>query len=493
MSKTTVTYRDIAVGAAEAASITATGQTAESAVQRLAAGVPTSAIPTMEPNRWLLNGTFQPFYDEDVYGYWSEEISDETGAFAVAPMITVSFSKQFSSMGISLVFDEQTGEYCSKVHLQWYQGETLKAEKTYYPTGIQYFCENRIESYDKIVLTVQQTNLPKRRAKINQILFGVTRVFGMNELRNAVITNQLDESTLQLPSSTFTWTLDSIQPIDYMFQLKQPVEVRNGENLLGVYYIDGSNRKSQTVYRVECKDALGVLDEKDFPGGAYLDGISAKALLETLAQPFEVEYGAGVEDTTLTGVLLNGTNRSAIQQVLFAWGVCMATDAGETLRVFRLPEAVKEIEKDDTFTGATVKTSSIVTQVEVTAHTYTEADNGGVLVNGIRYNDEQQVFIVKNPDVIATDKVNVKTMKAVTLISPDIGQATAQRIYDWYCKRDTISAKIVYDGERLGDRVKIYTPWDTLMEGHLQKMEVSLSNTVVYKAEVITREGGQAL
>lgn len=492
MSKTTVTYRDIAVGAAEAASIAAIGQTAESEVQRLAVGVPTRAIPTMEPNRWLLDGSFQPFYDEDSYGYWSDEISDETGAFTTDPVLTVSFSKQFSSMGISLIFDEQTGEYCSKIHLQWYQGDALKAEKTYYPNEVQYFCSNRIESYDKVVIIIQQTNLPIRRAKINKILFGVTRVFGMNELRDAAITNQMDESTLQLPSSTFTWTLDSIHPVDYMFQLKQPVEVRNGDNLLGVYYIDGSNRKSQTVYRVECKDALGVLDEKDFPGAVYLGGISAKTLLESLAQPFEVEYLDGVEDTTLTGVLLNGTNRSAIQQVLFAWGVCIATDAGETLRVFNLPNTTKEIEKDLTFTGATVKTSSIVTQVEVTAHTYTEAESGGVMVNGIRYNDEQQVFVVKNPDVIATDKVNVKTMKAATLISPDIGQETAQRIYDWYCKRDTISAKIVYDGERLGDRVRIYTPWDTLMEGHLQKMEISLSNTVVYRAEVVTKEGGQA-
>lgn len=483
MGKTTVTYRDIAVGAEEAAAVVAAGSTPESVPQRLAGGVNPGKVISLEHNRWILDGTFGTFYEDADIAFWSSEISGETGAFQSEPVITVSFSAQFSSMGVSLVFDEATGEYCPDINIKWYQGDTLKADQDFAPDSTMYFCSRRVESYDKLVITIKKTSLPYRRAKVNRIIFGVTRTFAMNELRDASITNEMDESAVKLPVSSFVWTLDSLADVDYLFQLKQPVEVRNNDDLLGVYYIDKSDRKSARVYKIECKDALGVLSDTAFAGGAYLSGVSAKALLAQLAAPFEVVYGDDVTDQTLTGVLASGTAREAIQQVILAWGVCLATDGGAEIRVFSLPETASVIPRDRTFTGSSVKTDSIVTRVSVTAHAYSEIDNGSVEVNGQRYNDTQTVYSISNPNVIATDKSNEKEIKNATLISSANGQAVAQRLYDYYSKRESISAKIVYAGEKLGDRVSIYTPWGTLNTGHLCKMEVSLSNTVVYKAE----------
>ena len=152
--------------------------------------------------------------------------------------------------------------------------------------------------------------------------------------------------------------------------------------------------------------------------------------------------------------------------------------------MFNLPSVAETIPQDRTFTGASVKTSSVVTKVSVVAHTYAASSSGDVEINGQKYTDTKTVYSVSNPDVIATDKVNVKEIKDATLVSTNIGQATAQRVYDYYQRRDAISAKIVYDGEKLGDCVSIYTPWGTLLTGNLNKMDITLSNTVVYKAEV---------
>lgn len=486
MSKTTVTYKDIAVGAAEAATITASSSTAESVPQRLADGVTPGSVIALEHNRWALNGTFGAFYESADIAFWSSELSGDDGTFADAPVITISFPSQFSGMGVTLVFDEATGEYCPSVNIKWYQGDTLKADQDFAPDSATYFCSKKVESYNKIVITLAKTSLPHRRAKVNHILFGVIRTFGMNELRDASITNETDESAVTLTVSSFKWTLDSLTAVDYLFQLKQPVEVRNSNHLLGVYYIDKADRKSDRVYKIECKDALGVLDDTAFSGGVYLSGISAKTLLEQLAAPFDVTYEDEVQDVTLKGLLQASTAREAIQQVMLAWGVCLATDGGETLRVFNLPTTASIIPKDRTFTGGSVKTDSVVTKVSVTAHTYAASDNGSVEINGQRYADTQTVYSVSNPDVIATDKANVKEVKNATLISTDNGQEAAQRLYDYYSKRDTISAKIVYAGEKLGDCLSIYTPWGTLNTGNLHKMEITLSNTVVYKAEVVS-------
>lgn len=484
MGKTNVIYRDIAIGAAEAASVAASGQTDNSTVQNLMNEDKTGNVITLEPNRWLLDGSARQPCDEGEYYFWSTEVSDKNGEFSADPVITVTLSQQFSSMGISLVFDTAGNEYCSLVNLKWYQGDTLKEDQDFQPDAAQYFCEKRVESYDKIVLTLKKTVLPYRRAKLNQIIFGVIRTFSMNELRAASITNEMDESGVTLPVSKFNWTLDSREDVDYLFQLKQPVEARNNDRLLGVYYIDKSERVSARVYKITCKDALGVLGDTPFTGGAYLTGISAKTLLNQLAAPFEVEYAEDVEDTTLTGVLNTKTARDAIQQIMIAWGVCLATDGGDTLRVFNQPTAAEVIPQDRTFVGASVKTSAIVTKVSVVAHTYAEDTSGNVTINGVKYKDTQTVYSVSNPNVVASDKANVKEIKNATLVSTRNGQAVAQRLYDYYNRRDTISARVVYAGERLGDCVSIYTPWGTLSTGNLHAMDITLSNTVVYGAEV---------
>lgn len=484
MSKTKVIYKDLAVGAEEDASVSTTYPLDGSKPELLPSGVSPGNVITLEPHRWTLGGTFGAFYENNSIAFWSSDLSNENCVLENAPVITISFSKQFSSTGIGFTFDESTGEYCSLLHIEWYQGGSMKSEQDFTPDNTQYFCSKKVESYDKLVITLKKTSLPRRWAKVNRILFGVTRTFEVGELRSASLTNEMDESAIELPASTFTWELDSREDVDYMFQLKQPVEVWNGGRLIGVYYIDGSSRKDQRIYDIDCNDAIGVLSEMQFSGAAYLEGISAKELLETLAAPFSVEYAPGVEDTTLKGVLTDQTRREAIQQVIFAWGVCLATDGGSSLRVFNQPTEPKVIPKNRTFLGTSVETSAIVTKVNVIAHTYTANSDGGFKIGDVAYKDTETVYSVSNPDVTATDRENIKEIANATLISTDIGQVTAQRVYDFYSKRDTNSAQIVYEGEKLGDCVSIYTPWGTLVSGNIRKMQIKLSNTVVFSGEV---------
>ena len=484
MGKTTVIYKDIAVGAAEAATVSASGQTTESAPASLVPGVDTGKVVTLEHSRWALDGSFDVWYENGSYAFWSSALSGADGSFEAPPVITVYFGQQFTSLGVSLTFDAATGEYCSTVNIRWYQGEILKASQDFAPDNAEYFCEKTVESYDKLVITLNKTSLPYRRAKLNHIVFGIVRRFGMSELRSAAVTNEMDESAIELPVSTFNWTLNSTSNVEYMFQLKQPVEAWNNDSLLGVYYISGSSRQSANVYDIECDDALGVLSETPFAGGAYLSGVSAKTLLTALAAPFSVEYADDVADATLTGVLLEQTAREAIQQVIFAWGVCLATDGGEVIRVFNRDTEPTVIPQNRTFSGASVDTDAIVTKVSVTAHTYTAASNGNIKIGGASYNDETTVYTTSNPNVTASDRENVKEITDATLVSTSIGQDVANRVYAYYAKRNTASARIVYGGERLGDCISVSTPWGSLTTGNLHKMEIKLSNTVVYAAEV---------
>lgn len=481
MSKTTILYKDVATGAAEDAEVSASSALPAANPRLLPEGAAPGRLLTLEPNRWLLDGTFRAVSNQQI-AFWSSGLSGADGSFETPPQITILFDKQYTSVGLYLVFDTDTREYCSEVSVAWYQGGSKKQEAIFHPDGPAYFCSKTVESYDKIVLTLNATNIPRRRARLNQIVFGVYRTFDMTEIRSASIVNESSLSALELPISTMRWVLDSREPVEFLFQLKQPVEVWNNNALIGVYYIDGSKRTSGSIYSIECYDAFGVLDETPFPGGVY-NGVSAQSLFtEVVGSDFEVVFD-GVSDTQLTGAILPGQRRDALRQILFRWGVLASTDGGGVIRVFPLPSFSKAVDSDHTFTGVSVETASVVTEVRVTAHAYTEAPDGTVEIGGKKYQDTTTVYTVKNPNITSTDKQNIKEVSDGTLVSPDVGQKVAQRMYDYYSRRDTQRGRIVWSGERLGDKLTIPTPWDTEQTGHVQRMEIKLSNTVVASVE----------
>jgi hypothetical protein len=482
MSKSSLIYKDVAPGAEDTAVVSATGQSGESDIARLPHENDVPALATLERNRWLLDGTFKLM--PQTVPFWSDALSGDDGTLESPPVITIEFSAQYSSIGVTLVFDTATGEYCSSVNIKWYQGSTLRSEKDFTPDDTTFFCENKVTSYDKIVITLVKTCLPHRRARLNQIIFGIHRRFYMDELRNVKIVSETDLASLSVPISTMTWNLDSKSDTDFMFQLKQPVEAWNDSNLVGVYYIDSFSRSAERLYSIDCVDALGVLKDSAFSGGMY-SGKSAKALMrEIVGEKLALDMDE-VADTTLTGYIAPGTERDAIQQVIFAWGVCISTDGRESIRVFHPADEPTAIGVDRTYVGASISTEAIVTEVQVTAHSYTVDTNGGIEIGGQKYTDTETVYSVKNPDVTANDKPNVVQVTGATLISPSIGQAVAQRLYDYYTRRNTVETKFVWKGERLGDCVTQPTPWGTTETGNLAKMTLTLSNTVAADSESI--------
>lgn len=482
MSTSYIFYKDVAPGADEAAQVTATQAHPYSTVTDLALEKEDPpAIATLEPGRWLLDGAFT--LPPATVPYWSENLSGEDCALSPAPVVTMDFGAQYSSVGLTLLFDRATGEYCRKVNIKWYQGGSLKEDRDFYPDSAFFVCQDTVTSWDRITITLLETSLPCRRARLCQVILGVHRRFGMDELRSVKLVNESSLSSMALPYSTLDWTLDSRADIQFMFQFKQPVEVWNGGRMLGVYYIDGFSRPSQHLRDISCYDAIGVLEEIPFDGGVYTDK-SAKALLEeVLGGDFDLDIE--VEDAPLTGAILPGSKRAAMQQVLFAWGACVSTDGRYTLRVFHPPQEGVAIGPGRTYVGASVETASIVTAVRVTAHTYTRDDNGSVEIGGLKYTDTASIYSVVNPDVTHNDKDNVVSVTNATLVSPATAQATAQRLYDFYTRRDTAKGKVVWQGEQLGDRVSLPTPWGTEVAGNITKMNVTLSNTVAADMEVI--------
>lgn len=484
MSKTTVIYKDVAPGADEVAVFESENETEFSELDLLRKENEQRDISTLERNLWTLDGR-QNIYNNDIVPFWSRDLSDENGVFAVPPSIEITLPQLYSSVGMTLQFDSNLGAFCSDMNIKWFHDDQLVSDADFHPDSDLYFCAKRAESYNRIILTFRKTFLPYRRVKLRQVIFGVIRKFGMDELRSAHITNNINLLSTEVPICTMNLTLDSASDIDFMFQFKQPMEVWNDDFMLGVYYISESSRKSKSVYDLKCKDAFGVLDEDTFQGGVYVDYSAKQLMLDIVDGAFEIDFGT-VDDMLLTGLLPEINKRGAMQNVLFAWGVCAATDGGYKIRIFKPGDEPKVIPQNRVYTGVSVQTSSIVTAVQVTAHTYTESPDGEIEIDGKLYKDEKTVYTVSNADVTANDKKNVKKIANANFVTKENGQEIAQRVYDFYTKRDTENGKIVWRGEKLGDCVTVPDSWDGTHTGNISWMDIVLSNTVAASCKVIS-------
>ena len=483
MSVTTVLYEDVAPGAEEAATTTATTANALSDLSLVPVGVePLGAIITLEHGNWGLDGNSVSYGDGDI-AYWSNSMSGADCLFSAPHILTISLSEQFSSLGITLSFDSQGETFCSHVNLKWYQGATLREDMDFFPDSAIYFCDKRVESFDRIVITMISTNLPGRYAKIEHVLFGIFRTFGMDEIRSASVVNQMGGLSMTLPSSTFKWTLEGKSDIEFMFQEKQPIEVRNDGRLLSIYYINKHKRKAKNHYDIECQDAMGVLEESTFSGKVYSNFSAKQIVLDILDGQFHAEFD--IPDALMTGAIYDGlSKRAALQQVLFAWGAHASTDGINGIRIFSLDQTAEEIPTDRTYLGAESEMAAIRTAVSVTARAFTPNASGAVTIGGAKYNVTESIYTVVNPNVTGNAKENTTEVTAPTMVSPAIGQATAQRLFDYEENRLTSTAKVVWDGERLGELLEVPNAWGSTVTGTLQKMEITLSNTVAAKLTI---------
>lgn len=151
MSVTTVLYKDIAPGADEDASVSTTEAMSFSSPSKLPFGITPEPTITCEPNHWGLTGDYVTVDTQEV-AFWSVETSGDDCDFTHKPVITLEMDQQYSSVGITLAFDTASGDYCPSVNIKWYQGEALKADVDFTPNTAMYFCGQKVQSYDKVVL-----------------------------------------------------------------------------------------------------------------------------------------------------------------------------------------------------------------------------------------------------------------------------------------------------------------------------------------------------
>ena len=135
----------------------------------------------------VLDGTASAFPsvpEQANLGLWSERITNDNGLFVDENgnedpiVLTLTSEGQYSSQGLTFTFDTYNQIYPTHIKIKWYRNGQLIVDDgksmniDFYPDNAFYFCRNKVNNYDKVVITFYSLNMPKNRLKLRVIDYG---------------------------------------------------------------------------------------------------------------------------------------------------------------------------------------------------------------------------------------------------------------------------------------------------------------------------------
>lgn len=489
-----IIYKDIALGADENATVITTEKQAFSDINKIPFGVENPALATCELNGWGLSHDYKARNNEPI-AFWSSTQSGEDCIFTSSPTIQLIFTEQYTATGLTIRFAPEAMDYCRKILVVWYQGGTTKDVGYYYPDSPNFVINRAVEAFDQIAIAFLETNLPRKRCKIEKITIGVIREFNADELRSATAIHEIDLTSETIPINVLDADIHSKQDIDFIFQKKQPVEAYNNNDLIGMYFIEKGKKTSRLDYTFSCQDTIGLLELATSAGGLWLEDTPLTEILSTaIKSPVTFEIDTAYQNSTLRGYIEPDIKeREALQQIAFALGAVVDTSNSRAVRIFPPSDAVSgDISSKETYTGGAVDTSDTVTEVTVTAYIISDerpTDNEqSIEYNGEKYKYYTETMHAKNPNTVTSDPENIKKFDKCYLCNLSNAQSLADKLMAHYQKRDKYSFSHILKGQNAGGKYAVMLPWEDATQGIITKMSLSLSNMTVSNAEMLLDE-----
>ncbi|MCB7321108.1 hypothetical protein [Lacrimispora sp. 210928-DFI.3.58] len=516
-----IVYDDIALGAAEDNTAATEDKDYYVDLQDLKKDIEFPDYALCLPRYAKMDGDYINAPDElEDLGYVSDSISDSIGEFETPPSITFTFTQNYSSVGITLTFNDYSGDYCSKVNIKWYRDDELLADREYTPDSYNYFCYGIVDYYNKVVVTFLETSKPYRNVFLTGIIWGLIRVFKDDEIEDISCLMELNPISEEVSINTMGYTIRSKSEYIFEFQKRQKQTLYFDEAILGIFYLKDGKQLGAKRYSVETQDAVGLLDSSQFMGGVY-NGILVSELLDKIMEGEGIAYfiDDACASIKVSGYLPICSKRNALQQLAFAIGGLVDTSYDRQLYIYpQMTEVVGEFTERDIFQGLTVEHSDIITGIRLYVHSYSAGTDsaelykgvlngttkiefsepyhsltvtGGtlgeygdnyayivgngqeVVLSGLKYNHSTSCLLRENPQI--TQNKNIAEIKEATLVTSDNAQTVLDQAYRYYSDNERVSFRAVINDQELGDRVNVATGFKGTMTGTIRKLDFKFS------------------
>jgi len=374
---------------------------------------------TFETNRWSLGGGFQLLSSSAPYssmGWWSDALSS-TVAKTFTPNITFTctFTTNHSSLGITINWDTTNNEYAEDFAVVFYDSgdNIIEFFSVSGNTKAIYSNSTAVNNYRKIEIVISKWCLGDRRARIEEIIFGIIETFTRNsKLITCKVVEQIDITSATIPANQLNFVVDNqdqtyniLNPtgIYSYLQEQQKIEVYMGCNLSGVeeyknmgtFYLDDwkteENRLTATFTGL---DRLNLLNAR-----TYYKGLSQSISLYDLAEDVLLDFGltsldynidTALQSITMTNFLPICTYREALQKIAIAGECVLYVDRNNKIQIVR-PTVINS-GKDITFLNSynvpKIELDKVIKQIDVKLYNYissadtTDIFSGTIYING---------------------------------------------------------------------------------------------------------------
>lgn len=471
---------------------------------------------TMELNQFILDGSRAIFPSQGAQDvpYWSDDMSDEEGLFAVTPALEVRFTEAHSSVGITLYF---SGDIPETVVITWYTlyGTWLESAE-FHPDGQAYFCSHNVQNYGKLTFAFPATAWPMRYVKMDYIEYGKLWRLSRNNIKSASVYEEIDVTSATLSINTADieivdtageFSLSEQKGLWGSLQKEQAVhllEYVDGNPVdCGTFYLDDWNSQKSLV-KFSMIDLIGVIDKTNFYGGKVYNRERAGAIIASIMASCGV-HDYYVEDT-VAEILLSGwlgiqSHRAALQQVAFACGAVADCSRSSGIRIYRpdryvshtiglerkfigskisldeyisdvsvaytgyqladeskqiskntLPEGISRIEFSAPYLAGSVNVSAGVIREAAANYVVVEMEQEGeCLISGRKYEAVENIYTASLNWTEAGEVRKVKEYKGCTLLDAEKAKAVAERLLNHYQMRQMVEMRYVNEGEAVGN------------------------------------------
>lgn len=489
------------------------------------------SIGLLLPRYSKLDGNYENTSDINTEGiaYMSSSISDQNGDFATPyPSLVFDFSEKISSVGITLVANNHSGDYCSHVKVHWYADDEELAIKEFYPNDVSFFCYNRVDYYDQIVVEFLETSKPYRNAFVTSVLFGVNRIYYEEDIVDCNCYMEISPISDELSINTLDFSIRKEDDFVFDFQKRQLVQLYFDQQIYGNFYLKSGKKTNITTHSISCEDVISILDTNSFPGGLY-NGIKASELIAQILSNEELEYYVDDElvNKLVYGYIPYGSKREALAMICFAIGGIVDTSFDERLFVYPLhTEKERDISTSSIYysPALSIDNDDVVTGVNLTVHKYVALSTddskqelfndvlngesfltfsepyhdysitggtitvsgvnyckitgtgGTVVLSGYSYSHEEQIVTMENANITRNKKyVDVTD---VTTITTENASEVLSRLYNYYTNSESVSSTILMGRNEIGSVVEIDTEFDGKRKGIIQSADLSFTSEV---------------
>lgn len=503
---------------------------------------------TLELNQFVLDGTKQILPD-DLNDCGFALLGTDLSSVSLtrnSVTLNVTFADKHKSLGVTFNF---ANDYPETIHITWFYNTTVLDGITYHPDSPEYFCENKVDGYNKLTVVFTGSKIPYRYLRLDGIAFGANITIGSDKIKSATILEEVNPISNEISINNLDFTMfdesedfNTLNPRGrYELLLRgQKVTVREFIDdmvlQMGTFYLDSWDSDKQCFITFNAVDAIGRLGTTKFYKGRIYNQERAGIILDEIFESAtwsKYEISADVYNTLLSGYIPICSHREALQQVLFALRAVADCSRSDKIKIYRTEAAADlKVLYNRKFEGGKVGVRNYVSAVDLTMHEYKlgaeskqlfngtlstgtslitfsapssiQSISGGTLgeygvnyayvtvsadaevtITGYEYIDNTSILTINNKNTLTGAADNVITVKDATLISKYNVYLVANHLMDYYALQREANQRFICEAERSGRWISMKSQYGRFVTGSITKMSLDLTGGFIADATII--------